>query len=393
MRKIAANFIFPVSKAPIKNGIIIVEDDGTIIDLIDNGGKLPEIAGLEFYNGIITPGFINAHCHIELSYLKNKFSNLNGLPDFIKKILSQRSAIPENLMDIINAANIEMYHEGIVAVGDIINHDFSFQVKAQSKILYKSFAEVFDISPARTYEAYKSGLDLIDKAHLENLYCSLVPHAPYSVTPALFEKILQYQQSSPGIFSIHNQETVSENALFLEKSGPLLELMSGAGADFSVWGRSESSLKAISEYFPANSNLLLVHNIYTGVADIEFLKNKNLKVHFVLCPASNLIIEQKLPDVEMLLNSGFPVAIGTDSYSSNTSLSVIKELKIISENFPNISLNDLVNCATLNGAKALELENVFGSFDKGKKPGVNLIQNVDFEKMKLTPDSFVKKLV
>ena len=90
MRKISANYVFPITSEPIKNGIIVLDDNNTIIEIIDNGGELKETYNLEFYNGIIVPGFVNTHCHLELSHLKNTIVKGKGMPRFIECVQSNR---------------------------------------------------------------------------------------------------------------------------------------------------------------------------------------------------------------------------------------------------------------------------------------------------------------
>ncbi len=394
MRKISASYIFPISSRPIKHGILEVSDSGKILDIIDTGGKLKETSSLEYYNGIIVPGFINAHCHIELSYMKGLIDKANGLPDFLWQLSQKRRALPENIEEIIKSADNEMKNEGIVAVGDISNDDFSFITKESSQLYYHTFMEVYWPSPNRAVEVFSKGEKLFRKLKELNLPASIVPHTPYSVSPELFELVFHHANEFKYIFSIHNQETSSENELFKTHSGAVCDLFEKIGADMSsIKVTGKSSIQSVISYFPKLQNILLIHNIYTEQNDIEFAKSKIEKLFWVLCPNSNLIIENRLPNIEMFVRNDLNLAIGTDSYSSNTRLSILEELKTLTNYFPLLPLESLFKWATLNGAKALEIENKFGSFEKEKNPGINLITGIDFENMKLTKDSKVKVLV
>jgi cytosine/adenosine deaminase-related metal-dependent hydrolase len=117
------------------------------------------------------------------------------------------------------------------------------------------------------------------------------------------------------------------------------------------------------------------------------------KVVLVLCPNANLYIENKLPDIELFAASGFSIALGTDSLASNTTLSILEEMKTIQLHFPKIRLNDLITWGTINGAKALGFNKLKGTIEIGKKPGLNLISGIDFREMKLTLQSEVKVLL
>lgn len=393
MRKIAAPYIFPVSSAPIKNGIVAIEDDGTIIEIIDTKGTLSEIADLEYYNGLIVPGFINCHCHLELSYLKGKINNIQGLPDFISKFLRLRDQKPDNLLRIIEDADKQMQSEGVVAVGDISNGNTSFSVKAKSKISYHTFIEIFNTDPSFAATELKKGKALLAELTRNNLQGSIVPHAPYTMSGALMELIKNEHNNNKVIYSIHNQESAFENEMFKSRTGKLFDFFS-RGMDMTSFNATgKSSLQSMVPYFPANNNILLIHNIYTENSDIEVIKNFSNNLTFVLCPKSNMLIEQRLPDIDNFINSGISIALGTDSLASNNSLSLLEEMLLVINNYPVLSFETILKWATLNGAKALGNEKMLGSIQKGKKPGLNLITAFDFQKMLPTPESKINVLL
>jgi cytosine/adenosine deaminase-related metal-dependent hydrolase len=112
-----------------------------------------------------------------------------------------------------------------------------------------------------------------------------------------------------------------------------------------------------------------------------------------LCPNSNLYIENRIPPLNLLIDEGCEIVIGTDSLASNSNLSILEELKTLQFNFPDIPVEDLLYWATMNGAKALKEEKRFGSIERGKKPGLLLLENVDLQNMKLLPESFVTRLI
>ena len=230
MRKISADYIFPVSSPPIKNGVVVVDDEGRIEEITpppspSRGGYPAEV---EVYNGIIVPGFANTHCHLELSHLKGEVSKQKGLTGFISELIPKRDAFsPEQIKAAIVSADEEMWKNGIVAVGDISNTDHSFEQKKKSKIAYHTFLEIFDLvsekAEEKLAEAKILNFKLIRKESFgQTLNSSITPHAPYSVSGKLMEMI---DALKPSILSIHNQETVSENELFSSGTGPMAELM------------------------------------------------------------------------------------------------------------------------------------------------------------------------
>ncbi|MBE9467818.1 MAG: amidohydrolase family protein [Bacteroidetes bacterium] len=398
MRKIAANYIFPITKEPIKNGIIVVDDNGTITDIIDTKGEIKETENLEFYSGILVPGFVNSHCHLELSYLKKKIEKHKGLSSFVTQVRELRDDDEKNIIKALKKADNEMSANGIVAVGDISNCNVSFQTKKQSKISYHTFIESFGFDEKNAEKIFKNSVSLFNEINdVYGLNASLVPHSPYSVSNNLFNKISQFAIQNKSIISFHNQESEAENSLFLNKTGKLYERLKSIGINFSNWKPSgKSSLQSTLPHLPKQNKTLLIHNTFSNQQDIDFALNyfdENKGLFWVLCPNSNLYIENQLPDIELFTKNKLNIAIGTDSLSSNDNLSILDELKTINKKFPNIEFKEVIKWATINGAEALNFDSQLGSFDIGKKPGINLIENFDFQNMKLIDQSEVRVLV
>ena len=197
--------------------VLITTKDGTIEGIIGI-----EDAGddIQSFDGIITPGFVNAHCHLELSHMKDMIPAHVGLQEFVKQIVSLRKVEPDAIQEAIVAAEKEMMANGIVAVGDISNTLDTLTQKAKHNLAYYTFVELYDLDPTRTNDKIIAGL-AIQKAFEENcIRASLVPHAPYSVTNNLW-KLLSTHFGSHTI-SMHNQETADENEFFKNKTGSFL---------------------------------------------------------------------------------------------------------------------------------------------------------------------------
>lgn len=388
MRTITADYIVPVSSPPIKNGIISIEDDGTVIEI----GNIPinhQPSAIIHYDGVVCPGFINTHCHLELSYLKGHLTEKAGMTGFIREIVSKRGGFDlATIKSAIEAAEKEMISEGIVAVGDISNDDFTFEQKAKGNLIYHTFLEVFDFNPSRASQAFEKGKNLQTENH--KLQTSISPHAPYTLSAPLAKLISQNAQG--GILTIHNQESQAEDDFFRTKTGSMKELYDKAGFDTShLTPSGRSSLHYTLENLSGFSKLLLVHNTYTSNEDIRFaLRTSHAALYWCTCPNANLYIENKLPDYDMFIAGGAKMTIGTDSYASNHSLSMLAELKTISQHYPAIGLPELVTWATLNGAEFLGLSATLGSLEKGKRPGLVHISHTDG--LKLTPQSRAAKI-
>jgi len=206
MKRISAAYIF-TGKNILKKGVIEIDNKGKIINIIDTEGDIKESDSLEYYNGVIVPGFVNAHCHIELSHMKGMINNetVKGLPGFIDEIISKRN-FPDNLQEKIQKADREMQLNGIVAVGDISNTDDSFKIKTESDIYYHTFVETFSTSNFTANEAFSIAKRNYENLKIKNLTGTIVPHASYSVPDLLKKKIIDHNKEEVQIVSIHNQE-------------------------------------------------------------------------------------------------------------------------------------------------------------------------------------------
>ena len=289
MRRVSANYIYRVDGLPLKNGIVEIDDKGRIINIIDTKGELKESRNLEFYNGVIVPGFINTHCHLELSELRNKLPERLGLPEFLGKIVSHRKKTKsESGLKSIDLQDKLMQRNGIVAVGDICNTAESIQTKLNSKIYYHNFIEAVGLSKNAS-EIFKLNFELSKVFTEKKLKNTIVPHAPYSVSTELFELINEHASQNNSILSIHNQETVSEKEMFVSKSGELFNKLKSMGVDLENWTPSgKNSLQTILKLLPENNNILFVHNTYSTSDDLQKVNNKLQNAYWCLCPLSNL---------------------------------------------------------------------------------------------------------
>ena len=391
MKSFKADYVFPVYAEPIKNGIVTVDDYGRIISVTDYQPPSDQNEPLEHLSGIICPGFVNTHCHLELSHLEGKVPQKTGLVDFIKQILKVRTADHQLIIDAAEKADNEMYNNGIVAVGDISNNNVTIPIKAKSNLHYHTFVEILGFLPHKAEELYANGLMLLNEFRPQS--CSLTPHAPYSVSKELFRLIKKYSDSGvKNLLSIHNQESDEENKFFRYKLGQFNELYEFFGMDTSHFKpQARNSMQSIIPLLTSKQDILMVHNTCTNLKDIYFLKRFDRKISWCFCPNANLYIENRLPKVNLFIDQGFNITLGTDSLASNTKLCILNEMKTIQHKFPAIDTEKLVEWGTINGAKFLGIDAQKGSLEPGKSPGLNLITNVDG--LKLTPESKVKRLI
>ncbi len=390
MRRILADCIFPISSEPIKNGILLIDDEGTILGLLSPGMEGYEERLAERYDGWLIPGMINTHCHLELSHLFKAVPERIGLDGFVETLMKVRSASEATIQKAMQEADAYMWENGIVAVGDISNSSRSFSIKENSKIQYHTFIERFGLDESFAEKAFDSGIDLLNelKKNTRNSQGNLTPHAPYSVSKKLLKSICDHIDQTDGILSIHNQETATEDVFFQTGNGLMAERMQRMGINMSSFQVSgKSSLQTIRSSFPSDKKILLVHNTFSSEEDIQLAQAEFKKLFWCLCPGANLYIENQLPPIEILRKNNCRITLGTDSLASNHQLDILSEIRLINSAFPQISLNELFSWATLNGAELLGLERNLGSFQIGKKPGIVLIQFVDKFNGLILPES------
>ena len=368
MRFISAKHIFPISSEPIKDGVVQVDDSGKIIAL----GPRSDFGtvDIEHYEGLILPGFINAHCHLELSHMKGLCETGLGLLTFIGRVMALRAFEKDVILKAIKTRDKEMYDSGIQAVGDICNALDTFQTKEESPIAYYSFVEFFYLMQsgmtAASIDQYRKVFDGQSDRGLNKK--SMVPHAPYSVTPELFKYINDNNQGDCSI-SIHNQETPDEIQMFQEGTGGFYAFYNNLNMSLDAFKPPmRSPVHYISAELKAQHRNLFVHNTLTNADDIKHIHTWSENAYWVSCPNANLYIENRLPDYTCFLDNNAKVCLGTDSIMSNWQLSIWEEIKTIKKYQSFVELEELFRWATLNGANALSYEDRMGSIEQGKYP-------------------------
>jgi len=341
-------------------------------------------------SGVICPGFINTHCHLELSHLKGKIPSGEGLIAFIKNVQQMRKADDSEILDAAAKADEEMEQNGIVAVGDVSNSAITVSIKTKSKLYYHNFIEVFGFDPKNADAVFSQAISVRDQ--FAPLAATITPHAAYSVSKELFKLIRKEAEQNNSILTIHNQESDEENKLYRYKQGSFLEFYNDLGLDIEFFKpQARNSLQSIVPLLSNQQNVLMVHNTFTSIKDVYFTRRFDRKINWCFCPEANLYIENALPKVNIFTHHGFNITLGTDSLASNNKLCMLNEMRVLQQHFPELELKELVEWATINGAKFLGIEDGKGTIEAGKSPGLNLISGLD--KFKITPETKVRKLI
>jgi len=374
-RKLKADYLFDGQNLLASDAVLVCKTDGTIETILHEnqaGGDL------EKYSGLISPGFINCHCHLELSHLRGLIPERQGLVNFIFSVMGQRRQTLDVILEAMQLAEAGMLASGIVAVGDICNTADSLAVKSAGKLDYYNFVELLGWVPGQAASRYEQGKQVAEKlltGGQDENHLSLSPHAPYSVSAELWNLMI------PGFagktITIHNQESAAENEFFNHGSGDFADMYSRMNIDTGHFlAPGSRSLPFYLNRLKDASRILLVHNTFMGEADWKEAVAFHDQLFFCLCPRANWYIENRLPDIPLLMKTPGRMVLGTDSLASNHQLSILEEMKIIKEHFPSIATSQLLVWATSNGARALSFSDRLGAFSKGKKPGIVLIEQL-----------------
>ena len=395
IRRIAASYVYTLESAePLRNGFVEYdENDGTII----RTGVCEDPSSEEILQGALVPGFVNAHCHVELSHLHGKFYMGSGMAGFIDQINALRDwAGREVKQELVQKWMDKMWNDGVSAMADISNDDSSFDIKASHDMYTRTFLEVFGSEPEMC-EGVMADVTALDAlAQEKGIDAAPTPHSCYTMSPALLGASAAAGLAK-GYISYHSQESQEEEDLLLTGTGAMYENRVRNGMSTPpVTG--ESSLKyfidRLSAVVPApyDQHILLVHNVCLQQDDIDAAKKVMNNVYWAICPLSNIFIHNALPPIGLMRKNALDIAIGTDSLSSNDDLSMIKEIACIHENFPEVPMNEIFTWASLNGARFLSKDDVLGTIAPGKKPGIVLVDGLDADG-NVTSDSKSVRLV
>ena len=379
MKRYSAKYLYRLNDTePLKNGFVELEDDGTVIR---TGVCEYPSAEDNFLDGAIVPGFVNAHSHIELSSLWKKFRKGTGMAGFIDQINALRDSAPleERLEDIQRWMDI-LWRRGVSAMADISNCDESFAIKAASPMYTRTFLEVFGTEPEDCGAVIDSVLALQQKAHACGLDAAPTPHACYTMSPELVTAASAEGLRS-GFLSFHSEETPEEEEMLKSGSGAMWENRVRAGMSVPPVTGKSSLLYFLdrlqkAHLAPFDEHILLVHEVCLDQEGIDAAKAVMHHPYFALCPLSNLFIHNALPPVGLMRRNGLKLTVGTDSLSSNDDLDIVAELFCLQENFPEVPLGELLTWACRNGAEFLGKEDIYGTLEPGKRPGLVLIDHI-----------------
>lgn len=353
----------------LRDGLVLETDEAGVVVALrpPHPDEKPEML-----DGVLIPGLVNAHCHLELSALKGMISPGTGMAGFIRQVVGIRKEISQQEREAVVLREMDrLYAAGTQLVGDISNDATSLTAKTGHSLATHTFVEVLGLVPERAGPALATAREVEAAFHGAGLAASLTLHAPYSVSEEL---VKQFWQMPPAAVSIHLMESVEEMQYFTNLTGPLAEAflamglplppVAGLRPDEWVWAHASQHQRGLA-----------VHLTEAQPTDLERLTSRFPNLYFGLCPRSNGYIHGTMPDIERLWPWRDRICLGTDSLASNADLNVWQEALALQDAFPWLPPEDLLQALTLNGARALGLAHRYGAFVEGATPGVVLLEH------------------
>ena len=369
MKRYHAPWVVPIEGEPIHDGWVSV-DRGRIVALGRRAAN-DETRGIELGDVAIMPGLVNAHTHLELSYLRDQITPSSSFTMWARNIIAERRQ-RQNLRDAVIMAGIdaaidEALRCGTAVVGDISNTLAPFERLVTSSLAGIVFWEIIGFKIDKPDELIAHAVSELGTLPVtDRLRVSLAAHAPYSVAPLLFRSIKNAVAKLPFVpCSVHVAEGAEEIELLKTGGGPWKTLMKDIGSwNFEWKPPGVGPVQYLDDMGFLDSRLLAVHGVQMSTQDLEKLRTRG--VTLVTCPRSNGHTGAGLPPIADFYESGVRIAIGTDSLASSPDLNVFAEVATLHALAPSVPAASLLESATIQGARALGFDADYGTIEPGK---------------------------
>jgi cytosine/adenosine deaminase-related metal-dependent hydrolase len=372
MRILSADWLLPISSPPLRDGAVVVDYGGTIVDVGPRREIVARHANLPCDsepNSILMPGLVNAHTHLELCAMKGVIADVEHFGDWAYQAITKRKQFtPGQVVEACRQGIRETEACGVVAVGDIANHSAtSLPLLRASSLRAVVFNELTGFPSSMADSRFAEFSTRIGRESDGRIMETLCPHAPYSVSPELFRRIARYCAERRLVTSIHLAESKDEIEFLRTGKGRFRELLLKLDRWDESWEVPQTSpVGYLDRLGFLDQHVLVVHGVHVDGDDLGILKKRRVSV--CTCPRSNARIDTGgVAPVPAILAAGLNVCIGTDSLASNDDLDLWNEMRFLRKLHPRLSEATVLQMATLNGARALGFGEEIGSVDKGKK--------------------------
>ncbi len=366
-----APWVLPVAGPPIADAAVVTNADGIIV-YVGTQNRIPKCDTVEDFAGhAILPGLINAHTHLEFSDLKEPIGHPGmEFTQWISEVVACRrdqNQTVENKTAAIESGLRQCRDHGVIAVGEIATMPLTeAQYAKAGDCLVTVFQEMLGADP-NDYDRKLAELAGNKKTLNENgITDAISPHAPYSVPPALLERLVSAAQSTNAAVAMHLAETTAEREFVEHRTGPFLEMLK----QFGVWKpemyATEDSILNILQTLSRAQRALVIHGNYLQPNELDFIGSMKQKMSIVFCPRTHHYFRHDDYPMDEIMDRGINLAVGTDSRASNPDLNLLSELEEIRARFAQLSPESILKMGTINGAIALGIKDRLGTLEQGK---------------------------
>jgi cytosine/adenosine deaminase-related metal-dependent hydrolase len=368
-----ADWVCPIDRPPIRDGVVAVDNDGRIAAVGPRAGYPDRWRDLG--RVALLPGLVNAHTHVELSWLRDRVPPASAFTSWVKQLFLLRRRVEEigdpHITGPAEVALREARACGTAAIGDISNSLASVDPIAQSGLHALVFHELLGFAE-RDGRLVEQSVDRRRAAQSRSprVRVSMAPHAPYSTSAELFTAIrLAVDGHEPPITSVHVGESPEELELLDRGTGEWAALLKLARVWRDDWSAPRCGpVEYLDRLGVIDSRTLVVHGVQLTDRSLAVLAQ--LGATLVTCPRSNQWVGVGVPPIDRFYRAGVAVAVGTDSLASVSDLNLFSELKAMRWIAPDVPARRLLESATLIGARALGLESELGTLTAGKRADV-----------------------
>ncbi len=360
----------PVAGRAIRDGWVVL-DRGRIV-AVGRRGATDDLCEIDLGEAAILPGLVNAHTHLEFSYLRDRIPPARSFVDWVRAIVAARRARPDpaspEILEAVAAAIKEAEASGTALVGDISNTLVTFGPLAASDLAGVVFYELIRFRAEGAADFVERACRDLDRlGPSDRIRRGLAAHAPYSVAPLVFRAIQQAAARTPFVpWSVHLAESAEEVEFVRTGGGPWRAFLEEVGAwDPTFVPPGGSPVKYLDEAGLLDERVLAVHGVQMAPEDLQRLASRATTL--VTCPRSNGHTGAGAPPVADFFRAGLRVAIGTDSLASAPDLNLFAELATMRALAPDVPAARLLESATIDGARALGFDAEYGSIEPGKR--------------------------
>ncbi len=369
MVRYRAAWLLPISEPPIRDGWIAI-DRGRIMATGRRSANRSE-PEIDLGAVAVLPGLVNAHTHLELSYLRDEVPPASEFVAWIRRVMAARRQRPDRasteILDAVDRAIAESVAAGTAVVGDISNTLVTFEPLVRSPLAAVVFYELIRFNAPEPRALVEQAAEEVSQlAATGRVRATLAAHAPYSVAPLVFRAIRDVIDRDPFVpCSVHLSESAEETEFIRTGGGPWRALLEELGAWDPTWiPPGGTSVQFLDEAGFLDARVIAVHGVQMTPDDLERLVKRG--VTLVACPRSNGHTGAGAPPIADFYRAGVHVAVGTDSLASAPDLNVFAEIATMRALAPAVPASALLDSATRIGARALGLDAEYGTIEAGK---------------------------